>query len=129
MTRLSNPAPRASVLVALLCMTACAAEPIRYATDGEGHMLPRNCRAEPESVTAPVLVLPRASLQVVRGSNINGYYHIASGQIAIASDLTGWRRADTIRHEQFHAYCQATRDPCCTGHFAPVAAPALAQAG
>ena len=113
---------RIVALVFMLYLAACAAEPVRFATDGDGYRLPQGCRATPETVIVPVVVLPAESLQFLPGRRVNGYYDLVRRQIVLSQGLAGWRLADTLHHEQFHAYCWATRDPCCVGHFDPGAA-------
>ena len=112
---------RPAILAALLLAGCAAYDPGTYLNDAEGYALPQNCRAAPESVpVAAVIDLPRSQLAAVTGQRTNAYYHFFSNTVAIADDMTGWRRADTLHHEQFHAYCQKTHDPCCVGHFAPI---------
>lgn len=116
---------RPLALISLLTLGACAyddalIDPSRYRTDASGYALPQNCKASPETVYAPVQRMPRAGLRILTGKDVNGIYNPAFNTIVIADDLGGWRFNDTRAHEQFHAYCQATSDPCCTGHFEPV---------
>lgn len=110
-------------LLAALLLASCGfpddlIDPSRYKTDASGYLLPQHCRAQPEPVSM-VYHLPRSRIREQLGRDVNAYYHVPTGSVAIADDLAGWRYADTMRHEEWHGYCEQTKDACCVGHFAP----------
>lgn len=108
-------AARKALLIAALALQACAQR--QYATDGEGYAMPSQCRADPTAYRVPVVEIDEMAALPPR---VQAYYHKPSKTIGIKKNLTGWRREDSLRHEFAHAYCHETKDPCCSGHFAPL---------
>ncbi len=125
----------APVALALALLGCASAPPWTYETDQSHYVLPAIGRHDLAAETAmvPVFSIPRSVLdltrtseQVVQRQTLNGRTVIIQGRpivIQIADDLAGWRYDDTLHHERAHVICQLTRDPSCTGHFAPIGQP------
>lgn len=79
--------------------------------DQNGLAYPAECSVEKTNqVTAPVVTMAREALtdmynsmgpDLHHGVTLNGMYY--AGVIYISSDLGGWKRLDTLRHERCHA--------------------------
>lgn len=109
-------------LLALLSACAPFADaditPRPLQTDASGYDLPQRCKAAPETVKVPVVERNPWEILSMNGRKVNAYYSPGLNMIVIDKNIYGWKRADTLKHEFFHAYCHATKDPCCVGHFA-----------
>ena len=108
------------LIAALIMLASCNMD--EGNTDAEGYALPRGCTAV-YVPTLPVYRVPRLGISW-NGSRTNARVSPdATGRpaaILIADDLTGWRYQDTLKHERWHEFCEATRDTCCRDHFKPV---------